>query len=160
MSKIEKLKTLNLDRETMVSLSYHEPGHDVLVCMQNETETALNQSDIPEQLAKLITTEGLNTTTASGDSHLEVMRTKGLLDAYNQDVSTLESYIKDVLLDHANFDDHAFIDYNIDAFDHRDGQCDLIANIQIPLGELIDVSPELSWSWDVSVPMADGTLTL
>ena len=55
MSIFEKLKSLNLPEDTMVSLSYEE-GCDVFVHNESEIDTALSETDVVSTLASLLAT--------------------------------------------------------------------------------------------------------
>lgn len=156
MSTIEKLKKLNISPSTIATLSYVE-GIDVFVHNETEVETALSETTVVEELCELIATPGLSVTTRYGAPILEELRASTLLEEYERGSHAFAEYLADVV--HQNFYELDFIDTNIEKYDHKRGFCELRAEVQAPVGQLIDASALIS-SWTISVPTENGLLTI
>jgi len=156
MSIYEKLKNLNLNPETTVTLSYSE-GVDVFVHNETEVETALAETDVVNTFAELITTPGLDVNTQWGnESVMQTLRSEGLLEDYERD-GDFASYVTDVLTE--NFYDQDFVEYSTERYDHKRGFTTLSAEVQVPITDILQANPHLS-GWEVSVQTENGVLTL
>ena len=156
MSILEKLRSMNLDDNTKVMLSYSQ-GADVFVHNETEVETALEYTDVVSTFAELIATPGLNVESMYGSKVIESLRDQGLLDDYERD-GTFEDYLSEMLTD--NFYDQEFIDYSTEKYDYKRGFTTLSTDVQVSLGNLLENAYFLSAAWDVSVKTENGTLTL
>ena len=155
MSFIQKLKKLKIDPTTMVTLTYVD-GVDVFIHNESEVETALAETNVIEEFCELIATPGLNATTMYGTPILEELRASSLLEEYERGTQEFAQYLTDVIND--NFYEFDFIDANIQKFDHKRGFCELRAEVNVPVGELIDASALVN-SWTISVPTENGVFT-
>jgi hypothetical protein len=155
MSFTEKLRKLNIDPAIVATLTYID-GVDVFVHNEEEVETAMAETNVVEEFCELIATPGLNVTTMHGRPILEELRASSLLEEYERGTHTFVEYLADVIND--NFYEFDFIDANIQKFDHKRGFCELRAQVQVPVGELLSSSASLS-TWTVSVPTENGVLT-
>jgi hypothetical protein len=156
MSTIEKLKKLKISPSTVATLSYVE-GVDVFIHNQTEVEDALSETSVVEELCELIATPGLDITTRYGTPILQELRASTLLEEYERGTHAFAQYLADVV--HDNFYEFDFIDTNVQKYDHKRGFCELRAEVQAPVGQLIDASALIS-SWTVSVPTENGILTI
>jgi len=156
MSFTQKLKNLGVDPSTPATLTYID-GVDVFVHNETEIETALAETNVVNQLCELVATPGLNVTTAYGTHILQELRNSHLLEEYERGSLGFSDYLTEVIND--NFYDFDFIDASVEKFDHKRGFCELRAEVNVPVGELIDASAFLS-TWTVSVPTENGVLTL
>ena len=156
MSVTQKLKNLNVDPDTLVTLTYVD-GVDVFVHNESEGETALAETSVVEEFCELIATPGLNVSTMYGTPILPELRASSLLDEYERGSEGFAAYLTDVVND--NFYEFDFIDTNVQKYDHKRGFCELRAEVQVPAGQLIESSALVS-SWTVSVPTENGVLTL
>jgi hypothetical protein len=153
MSITNTLKTLNLEPDSLVTLTYSE-GTDVFVHNETEVETALAETDVVSTFSELIATPGLNVTTAYGGNVLQSLRSDGHLDDYDRD-GDFGSYLSEVISD--NFYDLDLIEHSTEKYDHKRGFCTLTAEVQIPVAQIISETPFLT-GWRASVPTKDGTL--
>ncbi len=156
MSLAKKLKNLNIDPTTMATLTYID-GVDVFIHNQDEVETALSETKVVEEFCELIATPGLDVTTMYGTPILEELRQCSLLEEYERGTYAFAEYLTDVVND--NFYEFDFIDTNVQKFDHKRGFCELRAEVQVPVGQLVDSTALIS-SWTVSVPTENGILTI
>ena len=138
MSIFEKLKSLNLPEDTMVSLSYEE-GCDVFVHNESEIDTALSETDVVSTLASLLATPFLKVYSNWNSELLEELRGQDLLADYERGSFEFEDYLSATIAD--NFYDLEMIDYSIEKYDHKRGFCTLSANVKISLENLLKASP-------------------
>ena len=154
MSITKRLQGLNLEPDTMVTLTYSE-GVDVFVHNETEVETAMAETDVINTFSELIATPGLRVSTQYGGDVLERLREDDLLDDYSRD-GDFGSYLSEVISD--NFYDVDMIEYSTEKYDHKRGFCTLTAQVQIPADNIIAKAPFLS-GWTASVNTSDGTLS-
>ena len=155
MSITNTLKTLNLEPDSLVTLTYSE-GTDVFVHNETEVETALAETDVVSTFSELIATPGLNVTTAYGGNVLQSLRSDGHLDDYDRD-GDFGSYLSEVISD--NFYDLDLIEHSTEKYDHKRGFCTLSTEVEIPYSNLISAQPCLI-GWDVVVETPLGTLNI
>ena len=155
MSILESLKSLNLDNDAVVSLSY-TGGTDVFVHNETEVETALSDTDVVSTFADLVATPGLNTETQYGGNVLESLRAEGLLDDYARDY-TFSEYLAEMITD--NFYDVEMIEYTTEKYDHKRGFCTLSADVNVTMGNVLETMPCLV-GWKASVQTDNGMLVI
>ena len=154
MSITQRLKGLNLEPDTMVTLTYSE-GVDVFVHNETEVETAMAETDVISTFSELIATPGLQVSTQYGGNVLDRFREDDLLDNYSRD-GDFGSYLSDVI--NENFYDVDMIEYSTEKYDHKRGFCTLTAQVQISADNIIAKAPFLA-GWTASVNTPDGTLS-
>jgi len=155
MSITNTLKSLNLEPDSLVTLTYSE-GTDVFVHNETEVETALAETDVVNTFSELIATPGLNVTTAYGGNVLQALRDDGHLEDYDRD-GDFGGYLSEVISD--NFYDLELIEYSTEKYDHKRGFCTLSTEVEIPYSNLISAQPCLI-GWDVVVETPLGTLNI
>ena len=155
MSIIKKLQSLNLEPDTMVTLTYFD-GADVFVHNETEVETAMAETDVINVFSELIATPKLHVSTQYGGNILERLREDSFLDDYERG-GDFGAYISEVISD--NFYDMDFIEYSTEKYDHKRGFCTLSTEVQALASDIISLNPFLS-GWKVSVQTKNGTLTL
>lgn len=153
MSITQTLKNLNLEPDSLVTLTYSE-GADVFVHNETEIETAVAETDVVSTFSELIATPGLTITTPYGGNVIESLRDDGHLDAYERD-GDFGGYLNEVITE--NFYDLELIEYSTEKYDHKRGFCTLTAEVQIPASQIISEMPFLS-GWRASVSTENGTL--
>ena len=153
MSIITKLQSLNLEPNTMVTLTYSE-GVDVFVHNETEVETAMAETDVISTFSELIATPKLQVSTQYGGNVLESLREHEFLNDYTRD-GDFSSYLSEIISD--NFYDVDCIEYSTEKYDHKRGFCTLTAQVQIPADNIIAQTPFLS-GWTASVATSNGTL--
>lgn len=151
---VNKIKSLNLPSDAMITLRY-EDGADVFHFNETELETAMSETSVVEEFASLISDSALDVRTRFHGNVLEHLRNEQYLDDYERD-GTFEDYLADTIRD--NFYDVELIDYSTEKYDHKRGFTTLTAEVEIPVGNFVQVSPFIS-GWSVSVDTEDGTLT-
>jgi len=156
MSVIDKLRNMNLDHDTEVSLSLAE-GTDVFGHIKTEVETPLQETEVVNTFSELIATPGLTVTTQYGTNVIESLRDDGLLDDYDRGSFSFAEYLTETIND--NFYDLDLIEYSTEKYDHKRGFCTLSADVRVSVKELFDISPYLD-GWDVSVRTENGTLKI
>jgi hypothetical protein len=154
MSITNRLKSLNLEPDTMVTLTYSE-GVDVFVHNETEVETAIAETNVISIFSELIATPKLKVSTQYGGSVIERLRQEEYLDDYARD-GDFGAYLSEVISD--NFYDVDCIEYSTEKYDHKRGFCTLTAQVQIPVNNIIENTPFLS-GWTASVNTPDGTLS-
>jgi len=155
MSIISRLRTLELDPGTPITLSYSD-GTDVFVHNETEVETALAETDVVSMFCNLVATPGIHPTTPYGTDILEEMRDGYYLDDYERGSDDFAGYLCEVVTD--NFYDFEFIEHSVEKYDYKRGFCRLSTEIQLSLSEILDASVALT-GWSISVPVDGGTLT-
>ena len=153
MSITQTLKNLNLEPDSLVTLTYSE-GTDVFVHNETEIETALAETDVVSTFSELIATPGLTITTPYGGNVIKSLRDEGHLDAYERD-GDFGGYLNEIITE--NFYDLELIEYSTEKYDHKRGFCTLTAEVQIPASQIISEMPFLS-GWRASVSTENGTL--
>ena len=133
MSITQTLKNLNLEPDSLVTLTYSE-GTDVFVHNETEIETALAETDVVSTFSELIATPRLTVTTPYGGNVLESLREEGYLDEYDRD-GDFGGYLNEVITD--NFYDLELIEHSTEKYDHKRGFCTLTAEVQIPVSQII-----------------------
>tara|TARA_R100000908_G_scaffold29227_1_gene13258 strand:- start:83 stop:559 length:477 start_codon:yes stop_codon:yes gene_type:complete len=155
MSIIEKLQSLNLEPDALVTLSYSE-GTDVFVHNETEVDTALSDTDVVNSFVSLITTPGLRVSNRWSGEVMESLRSDGHLDDYERGSFTFEDYLTEFFTE--NFYDQEFIEHSTEKYDHKRGFCTLSTEVQVAAKDIVASSPFLS-GWTASVVTDNGTLT-
>jgi hypothetical protein len=155
MTIINKLKSLNLRGDEIVSLRYSE-GVDVFVHNETDVETALSDTDVVDTFSELLATPGLKVSTQYGGEVLESLRSEGHLEDYERD-GYFSDYLSETIKE--NFYDLDFIDYTTEKYDHKRGFCTLTAEVNVTAENLFNSAPFLG-SWSASVRTENGTLTI
>jgi hypothetical protein len=151
----KKLKTLNVDPDTMVSLTYSE-GADCFMHTEDQVETAIAETNVIPRFAELVTTPGLDIQTRWGDNVIEEIRAQGYLYDYPRD-HTFTEFIDDVIRD--NYYDLDLIEHSTEAYDYKRGFCTLTAAVTVPAHCLMDNSFVNLSGWQISIATPNGTLT-
>ncbi len=153
---LEKIRNLKLDDDAVVTLTCEE-GADVFHFNETEIETALSETGVVENFAELIATPGLNAQDSwSGDSILQSLRDKDLLENYSRD-GDFAGYLTETL--NENFYDVELIDHSTEKYDHKRGFTTLTATAKVTVSNLLESSPVL-FGWTASVNTGAGVLTL
>ena len=154
MSTFEKLKNLNLDGDTPVTMVF-ESGTDVFVHNETEIETALAETDTVSEFADLIASLGSTAMDAYGNYIMSEMRDAGMLEDYDRE-GWFTEYLTETLTE--NFYDQEFIESSVERYDHKRGFCTLEATVKVSLEDFFEKSPS-TYGWAASVPTENGTLT-
>tara|TARA_R110002060_G_scaffold24360_2_gene33132 strand:- start:1547 stop:2017 length:471 start_codon:yes stop_codon:yes gene_type:complete len=155
MSITKKLQTLNLESDTMITLTYSE-GTDVFVHNETAIDTAISETDVISQFSELVATPGISAIDSYGNNIMNNLRDSGLLEGYARDF-TFADYLTEALSE--NFYDQEFIDSSVQQYDHKRGFCTLEATVRVPLANFITANPHAG-NWTVTVPTENGVLTL
>jgi len=158
MSLKDKLSDASANAETEIMFTY-SGGTDVFHFNETHVETAINETDVVDRLATVITS-GLGMKTEHGYDPLESLRGSGMLDEYERGSFSFGDYVAGAIRD--NFYDADLIDESTERFDHKRGFTTLTAKLTAPMSELS--ANESAYSsifagWDVSVNTNAGTLT-
>jgi len=157
VSIINKLKSLNLDDDTFVSLTY-SGGADVFIHNETAIETAIDNTDVIDTAANLIATPKLSVIEAHGsETILDTLRSQDLLEDYVRGSDSFSDYITDLIK--VNFYDSDIIEYSTEAYDYKRGFTTLTANFRATVKDITDNPPDLS-GWEVSVETELGILAL
>jgi len=155
MSVVNKLKSMNLPEDTVVTLTYEE-GTDVFVHNETEVDDAMSNTSVISEFAALIAQSKLDARNRWSGNVLEHLRAENYLDDYERGSCGFEEYLAETLTE--NFYDTELIDYSTEKYDHKRGFTTLTAQVDVPVSNFVDVNPILS-GWKVSVETEDGTLT-
>ncbi len=155
MSFTEKLKSLNLPQDSIVTLTLEE-GADVFHFNETEIETALTETSVVAEFASLIANSRLDASHRWCGNILQHLRDQDYLEDYERGSYEFEEYLTETIAE--NFYDVELIEYSTEKYDHKRGFTTLTAEIQVPYENLIQESPFLS-GWKVSVETENGTLT-
>tara|TARA_B100000674_G_scaffold478206_1_gene475019 strand:- start:232 stop:708 length:477 start_codon:yes stop_codon:yes gene_type:complete len=155
MSVANKLKSMNLREDAVVTLTYEE-GTDVFVHNETEIDDAMSNTSVINEFAALIAQSKLDARNRWSGNVLEHLRAENYLDDYERGSYGFEEYLAETLSE--NFYDTELIDYSTEKYDHKRGFTTLTAQVEVPVSNFIEVNPILS-GWKVSVETEDGTLT-
>ena len=155
MSVANKLKSMNLREDAVVTLTYEE-GTDVFVHNETEIDDAMSNTSVINEFAALIAQSKLDARNRWSGNVLEHLRAENYLDDYERGSYAFEEYLAETLSE--NFYDTELIDYSTEKYDHKRGFTTLTAQVEVPVSNFIEVNPILS-GWKVSVETEDGTLT-
>lgn len=159
MSIFATLTSMNLPEDTVVNLSYSE-GADVFHFNETEVETALEQTDVVENVSALLATPGLalhGQHTVEGRSILENLREDGLLENYDRGAFSFSEYLSETISE--NFYDLDLIEYSTEKYDHKRGFTTLSTEVQCTLDNFLAAQPSI-FGWEVSVKTDKGLLVL
>ena len=156
MTKIEKLKSLNLSEDTVVHLEYSD-GTDVFVHNESEVETALEATNVVDIFSELITTPKICVEAEYSGNPLESLRDDGLLEDYNRGDYNFSEYVAEAISE--NFYDVDLIDYSVEKYDYKRGFCTLSASLKSTVKSLLTSQANIE-QWKVSVDTDAGLLTL
>ena len=155
MSVANKLKSMNLSEDAVVTLTFEE-GTDVFVHNETEVDDAMSNTSVISEFASLIAQSKLDARNRWNGNVLEHLRAENYLDDYERGSYGFEEYLSETLSE--NFYDTELIDYSTEKYDHKRGFTTLTAQVEVPVSNFIEVNPILS-GWKVSVETEDGTLT-
>ena len=155
MSVTNKLKSMNLPEDAVVTLTYEE-GTDVFVHNETEIDDAMSNTSVINEFAALIAHSKLDARNRWSGNVLEHLRAENYLDDYERGSYGFEEYLAEILSE--NFYDTELIDYSTEKYDHKRGFTTLTAQVEVPVSNFIEVNPILS-GWKVSVETDGGTLT-
>ncbi len=155
MSATDKLKNLNLPKETMVTLTFEE-GVDVFHFNETEIDTALSETSVVDEFAALIAHSKLDARNRWSGNILEQLRAEDYLEEYERGTYAFEEFLAETIKD--NFYDVDFIDHSTEKYDHKRGFTTLTAQVEVPIENFIEVDPFIS-GWNVSVETDNGTLS-
>ena len=155
MSVANKLKSMNLPEDALVTLTYEE-GTDVFVHNETEIDDAMSNTSVINEFASLIAQSKLDARNRWNGNVLEHLRAENYLDDYERGSYGFEEYLAETLSE--NFYDTELIDYSTEKYDHKRGFTTLTAQVEVPVSNFVEVNPILS-GWKVSVETEDGTLT-
>jgi len=158
MSGFNSLREMNLDPNTEVKLSYSD-GIDVVHCHDTHVEEAVQQTDVVDKVAEVITTPGMKIEGEYGGSPLEHLRDSYLLETYPRDGSGFSDFVAEVIRE--NFYDFEFIEDYTRQYDYKRGFTTLTANFKTTLGELLNnkTSHYAFLGWEASVKTPAGNLS-
>ena len=155
MSITNKLKSMNLPEDAVVTLTYEE-GTDVFVHNETEIDDAMSNTSVISEFAALIAQSKLDARNRWSGNVLEHLRAENYLDDYERGSYNFEEYLAETLSE--NFYDTELIDYSTEKYDHKRGFTTLTAQVEVPVSNFIEVNPIL-FGWKVAVETEDGTLT-
>ena len=155
MSIVNKLQSLDLPEDAMITLTYEE-GTDVFVHNETEVEDAMSGTSVINEFAALVAQSKFDARNQWSGNILEHLRAENYLDDYERGSECFEEYLAETLTD--NFYDTELIDYSTEKYDHKRGFTTLTAQVQVPFSNFVQVDPFVS-GWTVSVETTDGTLT-
>lgn len=155
MTLKDNLNNLDLTNDSIVTFTY-EDGTDVFHFNETHVETALSETDVVERLAT-VTTSGLNVSTEYGESPIEVLRDRELLEDYERGSFAFEEFVADTIRD--NFYEVELIEESTEHYDHKRGFTTLSTTIVAPVEDVINdsLSYETTFSgWTAEVKTNGG----
>jgi len=155
MSVVKRLKSLNLPKDAMVTLTFEE-GTDVFVHNETEIDDAMSQTSVINEFASLIANTKLDARNRWNGNVIEHLRAQDFLDDYERGSFGFEDYLAETLSE--NFYDTELIEYSTEKYDHKRGFTTLTAQVDVPVSNFVEVNPFIA-GWQVSVETDNGTLT-
>lgn len=162
--RVTKINEMNLSPETEVTLTYSERTDCGL--NDSEVEQGLEHLSVVREFAEMVITRGMNFTDTSGDSIIEVLVEKKLIEqdtveewrASDEDEGEwFGEVITEAIND--NFYDQDYIESDVTRFGIKRGEIELSTTLVTTVGEVLENNPLLS-GWEVTVPFLGGTFTL
>ena len=158
MNLQDKISSANLPDEAQVFFTIRQ-GADVFHFNESQLETALEDTDVPEILASVVTS-GLDVTTEYGNVPIEVLREADLLEDYERGSFDFEEYVTSAIRE--NFWDHELIEESTEKYDHKRGFTTLSSTLKALVKD-INVRPEVYervfHGWEASMSTGMGKLT-
>ena len=155
MSVVKRLKSLNLPKDAMVTLTFEE-GTDVFVHNETEIDDAMSQTSVINEFASLIANTKLDARNRWNGNVIEHLRAQDFLDDYERGSFGFEDYLAETLSE--NFYDTELIEYSTEKYDHKRGFTTLTAQVDVPVSNFVEINPFIA-GWQVSVETDNGTLT-
>ena len=155
MSVVKRLKSLNLPKDAMVTLTFEE-GTDVFVHNETEIDDAMSQTSVINEFASLIANTKLDARNRWSGNVIEHLRAQDFLDDYERGSFGFEDYLAETLSE--NFYDTELIEYSTEKYDHKRGFTTLTAQVDVPVSNFVEINPFIA-GWQVSVETDNGTLT-
>jgi len=156
MSYIEKLQSLDLPEDAVITFKYEE-GTDVFHYNETEVETAMSETSVISEFASLIANSRLQASHPWHGNILQHLRDNDYLDEYERGTFEFEDFLAETITE--NFYDIEFIEHSTEKYDHKRGFTTLSAEVQIPFANILQESPFLS-GWTASVETNNGTLSI
>ena len=156
MSRFDKLREMNLDGGSKVVLSTEEGADIVHYTGEDYEGETIRETGIANSLANLVTNKHL-----ANNSLIEEMRNEGYLDDYERGSYEFESYVADVIAN--NWHDGDFLSVYTEHYDHKRGHTNVLAELEITLGELLSADKESSYvfsGWNIAVKTPIGILNV
>tara|TARA_B110000977_G_C10900889_1_gene425240 strand:- start:100 stop:603 length:504 start_codon:yes stop_codon:yes gene_type:complete len=162
--RVTKINEMNLSPETEVTLTYSERTDCGL--NDSEVEQGLEHLSVVREFAEMVITRGMNFTDTSGDSIIEVLVEKKLIEqdtveewrASDEDEGEwFGEVITEAIND--NFYDQECVESDITRFGVKRGEIELSTTLVTTVGDVLENNPLLS-GWKVTVPLHGGTFTL
>tara|TARA_R100000808_G_scaffold24982_1_gene60149 strand:+ start:2895 stop:3380 length:486 start_codon:yes stop_codon:yes gene_type:complete len=157
MSLLKNLSNAKLDETTRITFVY-EQGTDVFHFNETHVETALEETDVVERLAHVITRQLPLQMPYVGDP-LGQLRDHDLLNDYARD-GDFETYVQEQLRD--NFYDLEMIDESTERYDHKRGFTTLTTQVDALASDVLEHENKYSAAfsgWEAQVKVGRGTLT-
>lgn len=147
----------NLSNDTIVTL-YYEDAHEGWHSSGDLESEALNQTDVADTIASLITLNHLETRTYHGNNRpLDEMRELGLLDDYERGSFTFQEFIANAIKEN-RYDLDEFVEFQTEHYDNKRGRCTVSTRFNTTLGVLKDYGFEAD-CWTASFPVHGGRFT-
>ena len=153
-SRFEKLREMNLDGGSKVTLST-EGGAEIVHYTGDDYEgETIDETGIASSLAELITSPHLQ-----NNDVIEEMRNDGALDDYERGSFNFEEYVADAI----RGEWYEYLEVSTEHYDHKRGYTSVKAELDITLNELLKAdsnSPYLFSGWEVAVQTPMGVLNV
>jgi len=158
MTIVDKLRSLKLPTDTLVSLRY-EASCDVIHVRDEYVEETVGETGIADTVAALVVDSGLTVQTEYGDGFLDTLRADGLLEDYERGDFAFTDYVAETLAE--SFYDTGLIEYETKQYDYKRGLCTVSSNVRVPLSELLENPASATYigGWTTSVKTDNGVLT-
>jgi hypothetical protein len=171
---VNKLRELNVDTNTFVTLSYTE-GNDVWHINEDHVSDSVHETATAGLLASLLASGipvyGGWGTPSVGDDILNNLRDNGELDDYERGEEYFEEYITERLVE-TIYDGEYSLDYSTEQYDYKRGRCDISTEVQVRISDIFNADEATTGrlqyfdadnfvsGFKVSVETPNGTLTL
>jgi|2_EtaG_2_1085320.scaffolds.fasta_scaffold01845_1 hypothetical protein len=158
MSGFNNLREMNLGEDTQVTLTYSD-GNSVIHCHETHIEETVQNTDVVDRVAEVITNGNINVETEWGGNPLESMRDSMLLEDYPRDFSGFAEFVAEVMKE--NIYDVECIDHHTEQYDYKRGYTTLTATLKTTIGDLL-ASPTSHFifaGWEAGVQTPIGNLS-
>jgi len=153
---VDKLKSLNLPMDTVVTLTYSD-GCDVFLHNETEVEDALRNTDVVSRFCDLVFQLGGETQQSVLDELVDACVIDDPDDADDEtdpiDAESLSEAISE------DFHSQDLIEFSVKKYDYKRGFCTLTSQLQVKLEDLLSSSPDLS-GWEIELKTPVGMLQI
>ena len=153
MSTLDKLRNLNLPSDTVVTVKHTSDAVDVNLGSWEKEEHAFEECDIATTFSQFISTPGLQANWGDQPVKEKLIEHQVLTEEITPEnrQTVVENLSKELTWDKSY--DLDLFEYETEQHDHKWGEITFQFEVEVPLENLLETSPEMGdWgTWELSV---------